>query len=240
MDKAPSFYNRTCLPSSTFLKTKQEKECSAPAQYRTSPEQSCQVSDVPIQLDFDMKLFNGTWYEMQWLAQMFFPASELFQDYQHEYIIQEDGSLKGYIKGRTDKGCFYRQVSLTSSETPGKLHFNLTEGGSAYYPYWIVDTDYDNYAVMYGCLNVSTSGNCTAARSTVWSRRESLAPRFQYRANTIVQNLCVNPAAFLLTSQKNACASCYKQPCGTETGGGATYTADSQLLIFAVTVLLSI
>ncbi|XP_046564058.1 uncharacterized protein LOC124272882 [Haliotis rubra] len=239
-DKAPSWYNLTCLPASTFLDTKQEKECNVPAQYKITPDQSCQVSDVPIQPDFNITLFNGTWYEMQWLAQVYIPASELFQDYQHEYILQEDGSLKGYIRGRTDKGCFYRQASLTLSGTPGKLHFNVTEGGSDNYPYWIVDTDYNNYAVMYGCLNVSTSGNCTRARSTVWSRRKSLAPNFQYRANSFLQNLCVNPAAFLLTSQNNPCDPCYKQPCGKEISGGTTSISDYQLILLALVIFLSI
>lgn len=92
------------------------------------------------------------------------------------------------------------------------LHLILIEGYcvtncadvviSDQYPYWVVDTDYSSYAVMYGCLKMNNS-ECVSARSTVWSRRQTLSPRLQSRANTILQMLCINPAAFLLTSQKN-------------------------------------
>ncbi|XP_046344659.1 uncharacterized protein LOC124125388 [Haliotis rufescens] len=238
MERAPSFQNTTCLPASSFLDTEQDKECDLAAQYKTILGQSCDISELQMQKDFDERRYRGIWYEIKRLSQTSVPSSDRIHDYQHEYLVRVDGELSVFIRGRRRNSCFYKEKVLQTSETAGKLTFRAVDGPEQY-PHWIADTDYDNYAVVYGCLNVSSNGECSVARSSVWSRRPTLAPHFQYRANTVLQNLCVNPAAFLLTPQTNACPAYDSQSrCGTPTNRGTTYTANLSMAVVGITPML--
>ncbi|XP_046564055.1 uncharacterized protein LOC124272880 [Haliotis rubra] len=239
MDRATSFFNRTCLAESSFLDTKQDNECDVPAQYKTTEGQNCNVSTFQVQQDFDIAKYSGSWYEMEWLAQSYIPPSELFQDYQHEYIAGSDGKVSAFIRGRNKQGCFYREAIMEPLETPGKFTLKVKDSNDQY-PYWVVDTDYSGFAVMYGCLEVNNS-QCVSARSTVWSRRQTLAPRLQSRSNTVVQMLCVNPAAFLLTSHKNACPPYFGQStCEPVSDKGESCAANIYLLVSTMATMFFI
>ncbi|XP_071080818.1 uncharacterized protein [Haliotis cracherodii] len=233
-DRSPWFYNRTCLSSSTFLETLQTAECNVPAQYSVNTGQNCHVSDIPVQEDFDIQKYAGSWYEMRWLAQSYIPASELFQDYRHVFNPRGDGTLSAVITGRSKDGCFYRKAIIVPSATAGKLTLKVLDGSADQFPYWVIDTDYINYAVMYGCLNVTSDGKCVAARSTVWSRGTTLARRFQYRVNTVLQALCVNPVAFLDTSHHHACPECMDDSCFYKTNGESRHRHSSILLLLVI------
>ncbi|XP_071081081.1 uncharacterized protein [Haliotis cracherodii] len=236
MDRAPSFFNRTCLNETSFLDTKQDKECDIPAQYKTTEGQNCNVSTFQIQQDFDIAKYSGSWYEMRWLAQSYIPPSELFQDYQHEYVVGSDGQVSAFIRGRNKQGCFYREAIMEQSETAGKFTLKVKGNSDDQYPYWVVDTDYSSYAVMYGCLKMKNS-ECVSARSTVWSRRQTLSPRLQSRANTILQMLCINPAAFLLTSQKNACPPYFGQST-CEPANGSVNVVNTPLMTTVIAMMM--
>ncbi|XP_046567352.1 uncharacterized protein LOC124275743 [Haliotis rubra] len=124
-------------------------------------------------------------------------------------------------------------------ETPGKFTLKVKDSNDQY-PYWVVDTDYSGFAVMYGCLEVNNS-QCVSARSTVWSRRQTLAPRLQSRSNTVVQMLCVNPAAFLLTSHKNACPPYFGQStCEPVSDKGESCAANIYLLVSTMATMFFI
>ena len=68
---------------------------------------------------------------------------------------------------------------------------------------WIIETDYDNYAIEYDCRNI-TNDTCVKGGLSVWSRRPSLSPPLMSRANTVIQELCLNPVAGIHTPQDNS------------------------------------
>ena len=58
--------------------------------------------------------------------------------------------------------------------------------------YWVVITDYDNYALMYGCREWGADDVCEQVYSFVWSRETSLSDSHQQLVDNKIAELCVN------------------------------------------------
>ncbi|OQV19625.1 putative Apolipoprotein D [Hypsibius exemplaris] len=74
-------------------------------------------------------------------------------------------------------------------------------------PYWVLDTDYTNYAVVYSCIN--PQGNATIAQEFAWvlSRQPMLQEQFMEAARGAIQRNNVDPvegvSRFMDTVQAN-------------------------------------
>ncbi len=105
--------------------------------------------------NFDYLKFNGTWYAIQHIPNIF----------EHGLRCQQttdfaDAKTKGHYKVQ-DAGIRETSNSIVKSdstlETPSEAHPGLLEnvgpGGLIRLPFYIIDTDYENYAFTYTCAS---------------------------------------------------------------------------------------
>ncbi|KAK3595629.1 hypothetical protein CHS0354_009593 [Potamilus streckersoni] len=103
------------------------------------------------------------------------------------------------------KKCFSYTALTQTTNTPGKLrrtiYINATT--SMLSDYWVRQTDYTVYAVVYGCREQNLLGQCTYPDSWVWSRTPQLNADQWAIVNTAIDSLCLQEAMFLATEQAN-------------------------------------
>ena len=66
--------------------------------------------------------------------------------------------------------------------------------------FWVVITDYDNYALMYGCREWGDDDVCEQVYSFVWSRETSLSDSHQEQVDNNIAELCVNTTFSVTTN----------------------------------------
>lgn len=58
--------------------------------------------------------------------------------------------------------------------------------------HWVIDTDYDNYAVHYSCRQVDSDGTCLDSYSMIFSRQPTgLRPEDQPKVTQKKSDLCL-------------------------------------------------
>ncbi|KAM8939372.1 purpurin-like [Pelodytes ibericus] len=140
--------------------------------------QSCVVDSFHVKENFDLKRYGGKWYAVGKKD----PEGLFLQDnISAEYIVGEDGTMSASSKGRVKLFGFWlicadmaAQYSVPDPSTPAKMYMTyqglasyLSSGGDNY---WVIDTDYDNYAITYACRTLKEDGTCSDGYSIIFSR----------------------------------------------------------------------
>ena len=68
--------------------------------------------------------------------------------------------------------------------------------------YWIVDTDYDNYALVYGCREEAANGTCVDPVGFMWTRCPNPKSEYVELMERKLPALCLTPQEFINTYQK--------------------------------------
>ncbi|XP_069015728.1 retinol binding protein 4, like [Embiotoca jacksoni] len=174
---------------------------------------SCIVNSFSVKKDFDPERYTGRWYALQKKD----PEGLFLQDnISVEYIIDDDGSLTASSKGRVTLFGFWvvcaymaAQYSIPDHNTPGKMFMDY-QGLASYLSsgsdnYWVIDTDYDNYAITYACRTLKNDGSCEDGYSIVFSRnRRGLPPSFQRIVRQKQEEICL-AGEFQPVLQSGAC-----------------------------------
>ncbi|KAK7506902.1 hypothetical protein BaRGS_00001753 [Batillaria attramentaria] len=163
----------------------------------------CKLSEIAVQQNFDIKKFMGVWYEIEWISPTYNDGGDAWVNYYHVYREGEYGVVTGYYSGKDPKSeqCFFGGHALLKTETdPAKLTL-YQEGRKVQNDYWILETDYTNYAVAYSCIerNSSHSDTCKTSRSWMWGRGTSLPADVITSTRTKFANLCMNMTNILVT-----------------------------------------
>ncbi|XP_061589387.1 retinol binding protein 4, like [Cololabis saira] len=174
---------------------------------------TCIVEDFSVKEEFDAKRYAGTWYALQKKD----PEGLFLQDnISANYTILDDGSMTASSKGRVTLFGFWvvcadmaAQYSVPDPTTPGKMFMNyqglasyLSSGGDNY---WVIDTDYDNYAITYACRIVKDDGSCEDGYSLVFSRSpRGLPPTIQRVVRAKQEEICMS-GQFQPVLQSGAC-----------------------------------
>ncbi|KAM9329276.1 purpurin-like [Gastrophryne carolinensis] len=140
--------------------------------------QSCVVKNFKVKEEFDIKKYGGKWYAVGKKD----PEGLFLQDnISAEYTVDEDGTMTASSKGRVKLFGFWlicaemaAQYSVPDPATPAKMYMTyqglasyLSSGGDNY---WVIDTDYDNYAITYACRTLHDDGTCNDGYSIIFSR----------------------------------------------------------------------
>ncbi|XP_053556127.1 purpurin-like [Bombina bombina] len=140
--------------------------------------QTCVVDSLPVKDSFDLKRYGGKWYAVGKKD----PEGMFLQDnISAEYIVDEDGTMTASSKGRVKLFGFWlicadmaAQYSVPDPTVPAKMYMTyqglasyLSSGGDNY---WVIDTDYDNYAITYACRTLNEDGTCNDGYSIIFSR----------------------------------------------------------------------
>lgn len=67
--------------------------------------------------------------------------------------------------------------------------------------YWIIKTDYSNFAVVYICSEEKTDGTCGNAKAWVYSRHHGLAHDLMAEADRQLERVCMDTTLFYTTQR---------------------------------------
>ncbi|XP_062307338.1 purpurin-like isoform X3 [Osmerus eperlanus] len=161
---------------------------------------TCVVDSFTVKQDFDPKRYAGKWYALQKKD----PEGLFLQDnISAEYAIGDDGAMVAASKGRVTL------FGVPDPANPGKMFMNyqglasyLSSGGDNY---WIIDTDYDNYAITYACRTLKDDGSCDDGYSLIFSRNpRGLPPPIQRIVRQKQEEICM-AGQFEPVLQSGAC-----------------------------------
>ncbi|XP_061173677.1 purpurin-like [Saccostrea echinata] len=169
---------------------------------------NCDVSNFAVQSNFDPSKYVGVWYEIKWFSKTPLPKNKEWQDVTHTYSIVKGNNISVVTTYRDPQRlgtCSTFQSTLIPTGRPGKLLFDEQKTDEIV-NYWVMNTDYVNYALIYGFKDENTNGTAKAAKSWVWSRKPTLAKSFLQNINTQLQNLCLNETMGHITVQNKVCS----------------------------------
>ena len=97
------------------------------------------------------------------------------------------------------------EIHIDSYKSPPIRHgFFAQSTGEFRLDYWVMATDYDNYAFCYGCGSLHQNDTCDKPHAWIWSRRNSLDPANETTVRGLVQGACMDyDEDFTLVPQDN-------------------------------------
>ncbi|XP_051472798.1 retinol-binding protein 4 [Apus apus] len=164
----------------------------------STAERDCRVSSFKVKENFDKTRYSGTWYAMAKKD----PEGLFLQDnVVAQFTVDENGQMTATAKGRVRlfnnwDVCADMIGSFTDTEDPAK--FKMKYWGVASFlqkgndDHWVVDTDYDTYALHYSCRQLNDDGTCADSYSFVFSRDpKGLPPEAQKIVRQRQKDLCL-------------------------------------------------
>ncbi|XP_026877681.2 retinol-binding protein 4 [Electrophorus electricus] len=160
--------------------------------------QDCLVSNIHVKENFDKYRFQGRWYAV---AKKDPVGLFLLDNVVANYKVEDDGKMTATAVGRVIilnnwETCAQMFSTLEKSSDPAK--FKLRYWGATAYlqtgydDHWIIDTDYDNYAIHYACREVDADGTCLDGYSFIFSRHPTgLRPEDQQIVTSKKRDLCL-------------------------------------------------
>ncbi|MGH0183636.1 UNVERIFIED_CONTAM: hypothetical protein FKN15_012945 [Acipenser sinensis] len=158
------------------------------------------IDDEGIMTALSKGRYAGKWYALQKKD----PEGLFLQDnISAEYTIDDEGIMTASSKGRVKLFGFWvvcadmsAQYTVPNPAAPGKMFMNyqglasyLSSGGDNY---WVIDTDYDNYAITYACRSLKDDGTCDDGYSLIFSRNpRGLPPAIQRIVRQKQEEICM-------------------------------------------------
>ncbi|XP_035685281.1 uncharacterized protein LOC118421882 [Branchiostoma floridae] len=174
---------------------------------------TCIVDKIPVQEDFNLAKFGGKWYEIARVRHHSFRG--------HPDIVSTGGAFVFDVKpngrdasvsyfGKIDGRCQLMipgRLMATSYDPPAKMTYKFAGFN---YPFdegdlWILDTDYQNYALLYNCLVRNSDGTCRRNMNLAWilSRRPTLSAEMRKKLDQKLYTVCVIPYNRLTNTPHN-------------------------------------
>uniref|UniRef100_A0A8C6SWZ0 Plasma retinol-binding protein II n=1 Tax=Neogobius melanostomus TaxID=47308 RepID=A0A8C6SWZ0_9GOBI len=141
-------------------------------------EQDCRVANIPVMQNLDRSRYSGVWYAVGKKD----PEGLFLLDNIVANINMDANSMTATAKGRViilNNWETCADMIATFEETDNPAKFKMRYWGAASYlqtgydDHWVIDTDYDNYAVHYSCRALEDDGTCKDSYSFIFSRNPS-------------------------------------------------------------------
>ena len=155
-------------------------------------------ANLTVQSNFSLHHFLGVWYEIKWLP----TESDLWQDFSQSFELQNNSNQQIFVHGKArlpyEQKCFSFGPWLILANNGAKMILekkNLNNTISLNWPYYIVKTDYNHYALIYGCMskNFTHEDQCEEPILWIFSRTIVLSNEYLTELDDYIENiLCIN------------------------------------------------
>ncbi|XP_037876122.1 chlorophyllide A binding protein isoform X2 [Bombyx mori] len=140
---------------------------------------------IPVVPNFNMAQFQGIWHEIEAYPKDDQPG----QCVNHQFTSGTGNTLNLVSSNVLNQalGITRGVVSFASNDLAGRLTITINVGGTNInIPYWIVSTDYNNYALTYSCVNIDSDYR------RVWSWKLSRTKQLTAASNAAINTAIAN------------------------------------------------
>ncbi|KAL4234724.1 hypothetical protein ACF0H5_006366 [Mactra antiquata] len=154
--------------------------------------------DIPVVQNLDVSRYLGDWYE---ISRFFFFIEGSEVCVRANYSLKDDGHIKVFNRGikNGQEDSAIGDAVAEDSNVPAKL--SVSFNGSPRVPYWIVDTDYDNYSLVWSCNELL--GVAQADFSWILSRKKTLDQASYDKLTAKLASYGVDTSSFSMTDQSS-------------------------------------
>lgn len=173
-------------------------------------------SNLTVVSNFSLQNFLGRWYEIQWLPGVPHNESDIWRDYSQDFELASNVSQRLLVSGKArlinQEQCFSfgPWTMIANNSAKMILETKAINGTILNWPYYVLKVDYDNYALVYGCMLDNYTVNITCKEPILWifSRTKTLSSQYSNMLDSFIETtLCVNLTQLEMTPQSEK--SCY-------------------------------
>ncbi|CAF1631883.1 unnamed protein product [Adineta ricciae] len=183
-----------------FLEIANVLSCSVPA-----------FNNLTVQSNFSLTQFLGGWYEIKWTPGDPHNESDIWRNFYQSFQLQNASSSILQVDGRARllnaNSCFSFGPWIIIANNSAKMILQKKDPNSQKilnWPYYILKTDYNNYALAYACssTNYTLSNLCEKPTLWVFSRTTMLSDALMAPLDEYITNiLCINVTTLEITPQ---------------------------------------
>jgi lipocalin len=172
--------------------------------------------NLTVQSNFTLNKFLGIWYEIQWLPGEPHNESDIWRNFYQLFQFENSSTQKLLVSGQArvnNSTCFSVNSWSIIANNSAKMILetqNMNSTKLLNWPYYILKTDYENYALIYSCTseNYTYTDPCQEPVLWLFSRTTSLSSDYSIELDQYIQDqLCINLTQLEITPQDGK--SCY-------------------------------